>query len=308
MVKLLHAAVLTVCMLITSCSKEEICNTEHMAGKYLVTINSPSTRALDDQVQGGGKYSDGETVSLYTTALKFTAEANGSAGGKWLSDDPQSRVTLTSGINQDWSVTIKDYYCDVTFNNTAMGGDGTIKTEAMKFGEKLPIPATISGYIFDGWYDGDVKIATVSNSPNKTVVSRFKKVVQEKPKIVIQWEPAIYIDQYFQKYGIDFYNFTSMNLSHTAITHDYPYSYEWKWEEGTYSLDSYTIKIDDIYLVNHRWENSSNECDHGVFNIRGYNLHFYTSVQMDGPNINNSTIFVFNGDKYYLNILVRIEE
>ena len=165
-------------VLIISCTKGNVYDSACEDGKYVVTINSPSTRALDDQVQGGGKYSDGETVSLYTTELKFTAEANGSAGGKWLSDDPQSRVTLTSGINQDWSVTIKDYYCDVTFDNTAAGGDGTIKTESMKFGEQLPTPVAISGYTFEGWFDGDIQITTVPNNPKIHISGKFNKKIQ----------------------------------------------------------------------------------------------------------------------------------
>ena len=171
--KLLSIALISISMLTTSCSKENICDYTNKDRQYVVTINSPSTRVLNDQVQGGGKYSDGETVSLYTTELKFTAEASGSAGGKWLSDDPQARVILTSGINQDWSVTIKDYYCDVTFDNTAVGGDGTVKTVTMKFGEQLPTPTPVSGYIFEGWYDGDKKIVTVPNSPNRTITAKF---------------------------------------------------------------------------------------------------------------------------------------
>ncbi len=142
--------------------------------QYRVTINLPTSRALSDQVQGGGKYSDGETVSLYTTETKFTAEATGSAGGKWLSDAPQSRVTLTSGINQDWSVTIKDYYCNVTFDNTSSGGDGTIETVAMKFGEQLPSPTPDAGYVFEGWYDGAVKVTKVPDSPNITITGKFE--------------------------------------------------------------------------------------------------------------------------------------
>ena len=175
-IKFICAALMAICAaLMVSCSKEKVYDAAGEDGQYVVTINNPVTRALDDQIQGGGKYSDGETVSLFTTALKFTAEASGSAGGKWLSDDPQSRVTLTSGINQDWSVTIKDYYCDVTFDNKATGGDGSLKTETMKFGERLPTPQASSGYNFKGWYDEkDVNITIVPNSSKKTLTGKYE--------------------------------------------------------------------------------------------------------------------------------------
>ncbi len=170
--------ILAISTLVTSCSKENTSNIDSNENQYMVTINLPSSRALSDQVQGSGKYSDGETVSLYTTETKFTAEATGSAGGKWLSDNPQSYVTLISGINQDWSVTIKDYYCDVTFDNTSSGGDGTIETVAMKFGEQLPSPTPAAGYTFEGWYDGAIKVTKVPDNPNIAITAKFKLVAQ----------------------------------------------------------------------------------------------------------------------------------
>lgn len=66
-----------------------------------------------------------------------------------------------------------DNYCNVTFDTSARGGDGKIKTVKMKYGEQLPIPTPAFGYTFEGWYDGNVKITTVPNSSNRTITAKF---------------------------------------------------------------------------------------------------------------------------------------
>lgn len=67
-----------------------------------------------------------------------------------------------------------DYYCKVTFDASAYGGDGTIKTVRMKCGEQLPTPTPSKiAFLFEGWYDGDVKITNVPNSPSITVKGKF---------------------------------------------------------------------------------------------------------------------------------------
>lgn len=78
-----------------------------------------------------------------------------------------------------------DNYCNVTFDASALGGDGTIKTVKMKFGEQLPIPTPVRGYVFDGWYDGDVKITTVPDSSSRTLNAKFKERVLPLMKITI---------------------------------------------------------------------------------------------------------------------------
>ena len=66
-----------------------------------------------------------------------------------------------------------DKYCNVTFDTSGPGGDGTIKTVKMQYGELLPIPTPAKGYNFEGWYDGNTKITTVPNSPNRTITGKF---------------------------------------------------------------------------------------------------------------------------------------
>lgn len=76
-------------------------------------------------------------------------------------------------------------YCNVTFDTSAPGGDGLIKTVKMKYGEQLPIPTPSPGYTFEGWYDGDTKITTVPNSPNRTITGKFVLKVID---IIIRFE------------------------------------------------------------------------------------------------------------------------
>lgn len=64
-------------------------------------------------------------------------------------------------------------YCNVTFDTSGPGGDGSIKTVKMKYGEPLPTPTPAQGYSFEGWYDGNTKITTVPNSPNRTITGKF---------------------------------------------------------------------------------------------------------------------------------------
>ena len=69
-----------------------------------------------------------------------------------------------------------DKYCNVTFDTSGLGGDGSIKTVKMKYGEPLPTPTPAQGYSFEGWYDGNTKITTVPNSPNRTITGKFKLI------------------------------------------------------------------------------------------------------------------------------------
>ena len=148
-------------ILLFSCSEEneEGCDIIKSAenNKYSVVIDSGSSaesRAITDLVQGGGNYSEGSLVKLYTKDRKFMATAVGSAGTTWLQNgDPNSTTILTSSINQDWSVAIK-YYSDVILDCTAPGGDGSKVTKALEVGSQLPDPVVTAGYTFEGWYEG----------------------------------------------------------------------------------------------------------------------------------------------------------
>ncbi|MCM1722608.1 hypothetical protein [Bacteroides ovatus] len=67
----------------------------------------------------------------------------------------------------------KDKFCNVTLDTSGPGGDGSIKTVKMRYGETLPIPTPAQGYSFEGWYDGNTKITIVPNSPNRTITGKF---------------------------------------------------------------------------------------------------------------------------------------
>lgn len=172
-----------ICTLFTSCSQDEQMVTQEKGNSgYEVTIlcdNLALTRAgATDLVQGAGRYPEGEKVTLHTSSRKFMANANGSAGGSWAqSGNPAIQTVLSTGINQDWTVTIK-YYCDVTMDCTAPGGDGTKTTKSLEVGSTLPTPAVSSGYKFDGWYDGNTKVTVVPESSNRTLTAKFNLNVQ----------------------------------------------------------------------------------------------------------------------------------
>lgn len=168
-------------ILLFSCSEEneEGCDIIKSAenNKYSVVIDSGSSaesRAITDLVQGGGNYSEGSLVKLYTKDRKFMATAVGSAGTTWLQNgDPNSTTILTSSINQDWSVAIK-YYSDVILDCTAPGGDGSKVTKALEVGSQLPDPVVTAGYTFEGWYEGGTRVYIVPESSNRTFTAKFK--------------------------------------------------------------------------------------------------------------------------------------
>lgn len=167
-------------ILLFSCSEEneEGCDIIKSAenNKYSVVIDSGSSaesRAITDLVQGGGNYSEGSLVKLYTKDRKFMATAVGSAGTTWLQNgDPNSTTILTSSINQDWSVAIK-YYSDVILDCTAPGGDGSKVTKALEVGSQLPDPVVTAGYTFEGWYEGGTRVYIVPESSNRTFTAKF---------------------------------------------------------------------------------------------------------------------------------------
>lgn len=171
-------------ILLFSCSEEneEGCDIIKSAenNKYSVVIDSGSSaesRAITDLVQGGGNYSEGSLVKLYTKDRKFMATAVGSAGTTWLQNgDPNSTTILTSSINQDWSVAIK-YYSDVILDCTAPGGDGSKVTKALEVGSQLPDPVVTAGYTFEGWYEGGTRVYIVPESSNRTFTAKFKQTV-----------------------------------------------------------------------------------------------------------------------------------
>lgn len=167
-------------ILLFSCSEEneEGCDIIKSAenNKYSVVIDSGSSaesRAITDLVQGGGNYSEGSLVKLYTKDRKFMATAVGSAGTTWLQNgDPNSTTILTSSINQDWSVAIK-YYSDVILDCTAPGGDGSKVTKTLEVGSQLPDPVVTAGYTFEGWYEGGTRVYIVPESSNRTITGKF---------------------------------------------------------------------------------------------------------------------------------------
>ena len=78
-----------------------------------------------------------------------------------------------------------DNYCNVTLDTSAPGGDGKTQTVIMKCGDQLPIPTPASGYTFEGWYNGNVKVEKVPNSSNRTLTAKFDllKIIHVKTKI-----------------------------------------------------------------------------------------------------------------------------
>lgn len=171
-------------ILLFSCSEEneEGCDIIKSAenNKYSVVIDSGSSaesRAITDLVQGGGNYSEGSLVKLYTKDRKFMATAVGSAGTTWLQNgDPNSTTILTSSINQDWSVAIK-YYSDVILDCTAPGGDGSKVTKTLEVGSQLPDPVVTAGYTFEGWYEGGTRVYIVPESSNRTITGKFTTAI-----------------------------------------------------------------------------------------------------------------------------------
>ena len=192
-------------ILLFSCSEEneEGCDIIKSAenNKYSVVIDSGSSaesRAITDLVQGGGNYSEGSLVKLYTKDRKFMATAVGSAGTTWLQNgDPNSTTILTSSINQDWSVAIK-YYSDVILDCTAPGGDGSKVTKALEVGSQLPDPVVTAGYTFEGWYEGGTRVYIVPESSNRTFTAKFKQNIKEITiKLTTTWLPVEDNESYY---------------------------------------------------------------------------------------------------------------
>ena len=77
------------------------------------------------------------------------------------------------GVTTDYTT---KYYCGVTFDNTMLGGDGTIITRLLEAGSALPPPTTLYEYSFEGWYDGTTKVTVVPNSSSITLKARFSKI------------------------------------------------------------------------------------------------------------------------------------
>lgn len=92
-----------------------------------------------------------------------------------------NNTNITKNIDYQISGVVSDnaikYYYDVTLDNTASGGDGTIVTKSLEVGSTLPIPEAAIGYTFIGWFDGKTKITIVPDSPHKTLIARFEAVV-----------------------------------------------------------------------------------------------------------------------------------
>ena len=296
-------------ILLFSCSEEneEGCDIIKSAenNKYSVVIDSGSSaesRAITDLVQGGGNYSEGSLVKLYTKDRKFMATAVGSAGTTWLQNgDPNSTTILTSSINQDWSVAIK-YYSDVILDCTAPGGDGSKVTKALEVGSQLPDPVVTAGYTFEGWYEGGTRVYIVPESSNRTFTAKFKAIFVEKT-IIISTKST---DTHFSGDGFASWEYTTKINASTPTEliiigiEDYQSN-----ASGGYT-NNVSIRVSNT--ISGSWTNEEN-IPYGDENSQGYyvstyHLTHYTltinSVKVeDNASFGYSTIESYRGEKVY---------
>ena len=100
----------------------------------------------------------------------------------------------------------------MTFNNTATGGDGTLKTVTMKFGEQLPTPTSTGGYTFEGWYEGDAKITKAPEAIKTAITGKYVESVKDISLELLR-SNGYYTDELT-------YYYNSANISLTSNTSD----------------------------------------------------------------------------------------
>ena len=202
----------------------------------------------------------------------------------------------------------KGKFCNVTFDTSGPGGDGTIKTVKMQYGELLPIPTPAKGYNFEGWYDGNTKITTVPNSPNRTITGKFaapiiieindreqktngfnrifsRQIICSGHNISLELNTIV---TYWSSYNKD-YTFKTGDQSKEVLRWDYNNSWgpndEPIEEDIRIEFVSFSLMIDGVKIISKE-----------TYTSKSTNDLYYDQVQMNGRE------FSVNGKVYKLQV------
>ena len=106
----------------------------------------------------------------------YNYDSSGRLAQVYLMENNIKKIIEVHEYNVSKSTPNTKYYCNVTLDNTALGGDGTKVTNPLEVGTALPPPATVYEYNFEGWFDGQTKVTIVPNDPSLTLKARFSKI------------------------------------------------------------------------------------------------------------------------------------
>ena len=106
----------------------------------------------------------------------YNYDSSGRLAQVYLMENNVKKIIEAHEYNVSQSTPNTKYYCNVTLDNTALGGDGTKVTTPFEVGTALPLPATVYEYNFEGWFDGQTKVTVVPNAPNLNLKAKFSRI------------------------------------------------------------------------------------------------------------------------------------